>query len=93
MSHTKQIPTTGDDALFWFFAAGNEAALHDLQTWAMSASAEELQQFCEGSMAALVVVQDMFRKRFPAALNAWDAGLLNTSSSSVPLGSPEDAKA
>lgn len=69
-----RIPTTGDDDLFRKFSGmpGDQQALYKLQTLAMVMSLEELQRFCEGTMNALVVVQDQYRKRFPREWAAWD---------------------
>lgn len=67
------MPTTGDDKLFREFSnrPGDQQVLFDLQTMAMNMSLEELQRFCEGSMNALVVVQDQFKKRFPHEWALW----------------------
>jgi hypothetical protein len=67
------IQTSGDDALFRKFQApGDATALRQLQELAFRMSVEELRRFCEGSMNALVVVQDAFRKRFPDAYAKWN---------------------
>lgn len=69
-----KIPTTGDDALYRkFLKPGDDDALFELQTIAMGMSLEDLKRFCEGTMNALIVVQDQFRKRFPREYAAWDA--------------------
>jgi hypothetical protein len=73
MAELKEVPTRGDDALFRRFQRGDEQTLYDLQTLAIGMTVEELQRFCEGSMNALVVVQDQFRKRFPTEYAAWEA--------------------
>lgn len=68
-----KIPTTGEDDLFVRFSRGDHKTLYDLQTLAMAMTLAELQRFCEGSMNALIVVQDQFRKRFPCEYAEWDA--------------------
>lgn len=59
MTTKARLTTTGDAS------PSSERALHDLQMLAMGMSADELQRFCEGTMNALVVMEDQFRKRFP----------------------------
>jgi len=70
----RKIPTSGDDRLFRKFQApGDGKTLRQLQTVAFAMSLDELQRYCEGTMNALIVVQDAFRKRFPEAYEQWNA--------------------
>lgn len=71
----RRVPTSGDDTLFRKFSSdpGDQQALYDVQTLAIRMTLEELKRFCEGSMNALVVVQDQFRKRFPDEYAEWVA--------------------
>lgn len=44
--------------------------LYDMaETWDLA----QLERFCAGTMNALVVVQQVFRNRFPAEHTAWEA--------------------
>jgi len=70
----KRIPTSGEDGLWReFHQPGDDQLLFQLQTMAMAMTVEDMKRFCEGTMTALVVVQDQFRKRFPAEWIAWNA--------------------
>ena len=54
--------------------------LRELHALMKRMSADELERFCEGQMQAIVVAQDVFRKRFPARWQRFNDKIENETS-------------